>query len=288
MRYLVSFCVMVCLLVSTMSFVAIGKQAFEQIAEFNVPEANQGIGVDALYFYAVDNRAIAKYDKQTGELVAKWEGSPDGPIIHLDSAVVVDGKIYCAHSNWHYWPMVSSIEIWDAATMEHIGSHSFGIHWGSCTWVDRYNGYWWVGFANYNRLYGPDNTFYSYIRGAGNLATTIVKFDDNWQWLEAWVLPKVMLEKFEDMSNSGGSWGPDGFLYLTGHDPAEVYKCKLPEAGSVIEVVDTIPLNIRGQGIAWDRSEPGVLYGIIRATKEERAQGITHKVTVHRLVTIKE
>ena len=31
------------------------------------------------------------------------------------------------------------------------------------------------------------------------------------------------------MSNSGGSWGPDGFLYLTGHDPAEIYKMRLPK-----------------------------------------------------------
>lgn len=45
-----------------------------------------------------------------------------------------------------------------------------------------------------------------------------------------------------------------------------------------------IPMNIRGQGIAWDRSEPGVIYGIIRATAKERAQGGGHKVTAFRLV----
>ena len=45
---------------------------FKQIAEFNAPEANQGIGVDGKYFYAIDNQKIGKYDKNTGELVAKW------------------------------------------------------------------------------------------------------------------------------------------------------------------------------------------------------------------------
>ncbi len=248
---------------------------FKQIAEFNAPEANQGIGVDGKYFYAIDNQKIGKYDKNTGELVAKWEGPKDGPIIHLDSAALIDGKIYCAHSNWNEWPMTSSIEVWDADTMEHVANHSFGIHWGSATWIDLHDGFWWVAFANYDKPYGPEGTLYGH-----KVCTTVVKFSENWQWLEAWTLPKAILERLEDMSNSGGSWGPDGFLYLSGHDPAEVYKCKLPGMGSVIELVEIIPLNIRGQGIAWDRSDPGVIYGIIRATKDEKAQGITHKVIV--------
>ena len=102
--------------------------------------------------------------------------------------------------------------------------------------------------------------------------------------VQSWTLPKAILERFEDMSNSGGSWGPDGFLYLSGHDPAEIYKMMLPKAGSVLQLVEIVPMNIRGQGIAWDRSQPGVIYGIIRATAKERAAGIGHKVTVFRMV----
>ena len=256
------------------------KSALQQIAEFAVPEANQGIGVDEKYFYAVDNQAIAKYEKRTGKLVAKWEGPKDGPIIHLDSAMLMDGKIYCAHSNWNEWPMTSSVEIWDAETMQHIGNHSFGINWGSLTWVDFYNGYWWATFANYDVPYGPNKTPYGY-----KAATQMVKFTADFRYLESWVLPKAILDKFESMSNSGGSWGPDGYLYLSGHDPAELYKMRLPKAGSVLELVEAIPMNIRGQGIAWDRSDRGVIYGIVRATSKEKAAGVTHKVTVFRLVT---
>jgi hypothetical protein len=29
------------------------------------------------------------------------------------------------------------------ATMEHVDTHSFGIHQGSATWVDRHDGSWW-------------------------------------------------------------------------------------------------------------------------------------------------
>jgi len=52
----------------------------------------------------------------------------------------------------------------------------------------------------------------------------------------------------------------------------------------VLELVDIIPMNVRGQGIAWDKSQPGVIYGIIRATAAEKAAGGQHKVTVFKLM----
>ena len=58
----------------------------------------------------------------------------------------------------------------------------------------------------------------------------------------------------------------------------------LPDAGTVLRLVEIVPLNIRGQGIAWDRSQPGVLYGIIRATAQEHAAGVGNRVTVSRLI----
>jgi hypothetical protein len=250
----------------------------EQIGEFAVPDANQGIGVDAGHFYAVDNYSIGKYDKRSGKLVKKWQGVKGGPIEHLDSAMVMDGKIYAAHSNYPKWPMTSSLEIFDAETMQHIGTHSFGIQWGSLTWVDWHDGHWWMTFANYDRLLGPGKTPYGH-----KVNTVMVKFSKDLRPVQSWTLPKVVLDKFEDMSNSGGSWGHDGYLYLSGHDPAEIYRMRLPSAGSTLELVDVIPMNIRRQGIAWDRSDPGVIYGIIRATAAERKAGGSHKVTVFRL-----
>ena len=72
-------------------------------------------------------------------------------------------------------------------------------------------------------------THYGYERN-----TTLVKFTKSWTPVEAWVLPDEVLTPANtgDMSNSGGSWGPDGYLYITGHDPAQVHKVQLPEAGS--------------------------------------------------------
>ena len=41
----------------------------ELVRQLEIPEANQGIAVDARHFYPVDNQTIAKYDKRTGERV---------------------------------------------------------------------------------------------------------------------------------------------------------------------------------------------------------------------------
>ena len=249
-----------------------------RIAEFPVPEAGQGVAVDARHFYAIDNTTIAKYDKTTGTLVKRWVQDKGGPLSHLDGAMVRDGKIYAAHSNYPQWPMTSSLEIWDAATLEHVGTRSFGINWGSLTWIDFQNGYWWLVFANYDQPYGPNRTPYGH-----KLNTQLIKFTPEFQMLEAWSLPRSILDKFGVMSNSGGSWGPDGFLYLTGHDLGELYRMRLPAAGPVLELVTTLPMGVRGQGIAWDRSDAGVIYGVVRATPEERVAGVPNKVVAFRL-----
>jgi hypothetical protein len=253
--------------------------AFEEMDELSVPEANQGVGVDERHFYAVDNQAIAKYDKATGKLVQKWEGPDNGSIVHLDSAMVMNGKLYAAHSNYPGWPMTSSVEIFDAATLEHVDTHTFGVRWGSLTWVDWHDGHWWMTFANYDQRIGPQQAPYG-----GKANTVMVQMTEGFEPVQQWTLPNEVLERFEDMSNSGGSWGPDGFLYLSGHDPAEVYKMAVPKAGSVLELIEIIPLNIRGQGIAWDRSQPGAIFGIIRANARERAAGIGNRVTQSRLI----
>lgn len=254
------------------------QTTFTQVAEFSIDDANQGVGVDEDYFYPVDNTVIAKY-KKDGTFVARRDYKSLG-MIHLDSAVVIHGKIYAAHSNYRRFPMTSSIEVFDADTLDHLGSHSIGIGLGSLTWLDEHDGFFYGAFANYDRTGQlPDGTNVDLPYGT-KYNSTVVKFDKNWQVLEGWIFPVELLDKFEDMSNSGGTWGPDGSLYLSGHDPAEVYKIRFPKVGSILEVEETIPANIRGQGIAWDRSKPGMFYGIIRATDEESDAGISNKVVV--------
>jgi len=96
---------------------------FIKIAEYNCPEAHQGVAVDDSFFYAIGTREIGKYEKISGKLVKKWQEKKNEPIIHLDSGVVIDGKLYAAHSNYPGLPMTSSVEIWDIATLKHVGTH---------------------------------------------------------------------------------------------------------------------------------------------------------------------
>lgn len=224
------------------------------------PEARQGVAVDRDHLYAVTNRAIGKYDRRTGERVGEWEGSEDGPIVHLNSGVVVDGRLYAAHSNYPGVPQVSSIEVWDAVTMEHVASHALGIQNGSATWVDRHDCAWWVAFASYDGRGG--------VPGRGVEWTELVRYDNEWRATNAWVFPAEVVERFRPYSNSGGAWGPDGQLYVTGHDAMEVYVLRLPDAGGVIALVEILPFAGRGQGIAWDPADPEVLFGVRRDTQE--------------------
>ena len=190
------------------------KRGFQEIRRFTAREARQGIAVDDRYFYAITDRAIGKYDKRSGEVVQTWEGPADGPIIHLDSGVVLDGLLYCAHSNYPGVPMVSSIEIWDTRTLEHVGSHSVGIFAGSATWIDRWDGYWWIAFANYAGSGGEP--------GKGPEWTTLVKFHNDWHQVGGYIYPPAVVERFGTMGNSGGTWGEGGRLYITGHNNAEI------------------------------------------------------------------
>lgn len=96
-------------------------------------DANQGVAADRRYFYVVDNQRITKHDKATGRPLLQFAGAEDGPIVHLDSGVVVGDKLYAAHSNYSESPMESSVEVFDVRTMRHVGTHSFGIHRGSLT-----------------------------------------------------------------------------------------------------------------------------------------------------------
>lgn len=239
---------------------------FSLVDRLSAEEANQAVAVDANHVYAITNRKIGKYDKETGERVDGWAGAEDGPIIHLNSGVVIDDTLYCAHSNYPGTPMVSSIEMWDVRTMTHVGSHSFGIDQGSATWVDRRDGHWWVAFAHYGRRVhgGPSGG----MAGKGPDWTALVKYGPNWVRCEGFVFPTAVIDRMRPYSTSGGAWGPNDRLYVTGHDKTEVYVLALPSAGSTLRLLDTADFPGEGQGIAWDPARPDRLYGIRRSERE--------------------
>jgi len=230
-----------------------------EMRRYKADEARQGAAVDATHFYAVTNSQIGKYEKKTGLRVGGWQGDPQ-ITKHINSCTVVGDELICANSNYPDIPMASSVEIFDTATMTAKRSIPLGPGTGSLTWVDRKDGFWWATYANYD---GPGGE-----PGRDHRFTTFVKYDNNWQRVAAWLFPAIVQERFAPMSSSGGVWGDDNLLYITGHDHAELYVLRLPQMGAVLEYVATIPVTFAGQAIAWDWSAKRTLYSIDRGTRE--------------------
>lgn len=233
--------------------------AAKEIRRWKAPEARQGAAVDAQHFYAVVNSRIGKYDKRTGKKVGEWSGDRLR-ITHLNSCAAIGRELVCAHSNFPQVPMTSSVEIFDPRTMRHLRSVPLGMDTGSLTWVERRGDHWWAGFANYDNVGGEP--------GRNHRFTQIVIFDDQWRRVGGYRLPDSVLERLAPFSNSGGSWGEDGLLYLTGHDAQEIYVLREPGEGATLEHIATVSAPLDGQAWAWDRSQPRTLYGITRRQGE--------------------
>lgn len=221
--------------------------------------ARQGVAVGPNDVYAVSNWELVRYDKATGEKRAEWTGEKTR-FPHINSCALIAKDLVCASSNFPGTPHISTVEFFDPRTLAHKRSQALGLGTGSITWVDRKDGFWWAMFANYDGRGGEAPRDHKH--------TTLVKYDDQWRRLEAWALPPTVLERIAPMSISGGGWGPDGRLYLSGHDHPELYAMGLPAGGGVLDHLETIPMEAEGQAIDWDESEPGMLYGITRRTRE--------------------
>ncbi len=242
------------------SLAARASRRIEEVRRLPAPEAHQAVAVDAASFYAIGNHVIARYDKRTGRRMGGWECQRAKPLIHLNSGIVREGVLYCAHSNYPAVPMISSIETWDARTLRHTGSHSFGIEAGSATWVEFRGERRYVNFAHYGSRAGEPNRDPRW--------TTLVEYDAGWRRLQGWVYPEEVLAKLGSYSISGGAFGPAGDLFCTGHDEPELYVLGFPEGGSTLVLKEIVPAPLAGQGIAFDPEEPGMLWGIDRAARQ--------------------
>lgn len=239
-----------------------GDWKYVDIRRIPAPEARQGVAVDDEYLYVISNHALGKYRKTTGERVGGWECPEGDPLTHLNAGIVHEGRLYCAHSNYPGVPHLSSVEIWDTATMRHVGSHSFGRADGSFTWLDRHNGRWIACFVHYGGKGGEPSR--------GPEWTRLVEFDDDWRQTGGWAFPENLMQKLaaRGFSVSGGAFGPGGHLFVTGHDDTALFVLAMPEAGPTLKWVATIPISAQGQAFSWDPREPSLLYTLSKAGRE--------------------
>ncbi|QTN32801.1 hypothetical protein HZ994_10810 [Akkermansiaceae bacterium] len=223
-------------------------------------KASQGVAVDGEYIYAISNTEIRKCDKVTGAAVTVWKADTKRAEFkhfrHLNSGTVIDGKLHCAHSRFPVAPNECTVEIWDVTgeKLDHVETIRMPPTHGSLTWIDRRgDGTWWMCYAVYGRAKNKETKLIHYRRENG-------KFIEE----KSHRFPEEAVASWGTMSCSGGSWGPDGMLYATGHDLAEA--CVLRIHGDKLEYVRTEGgVGFCGQAIAWDRfsKEPG-LWGIVK------------------------
>lgn len=230
-------------------------------SRFEAPEARQGVAVDDAYLYVIGNRVVGKYDKATFERVAAWSSGEDGPIIHFNAGIVFEDHLVLAHSNYPEIPMTGSVEFFDPETLQPVASHSFGAYFGSVTWVLPFRDGWLVCFAHYaNRAAEPnrDPTW-----------TNLVHFDRQWRRIGGWVFPKALFAHIGGAYTlSGGAFGPEELLYVSGHDDPELHLLRFPSQGSEMVWLGSIPMPAAGQAFAWDPAQPDRFYGINKPTRE--------------------
>jgi len=222
-------------------------------------DADQGVAADGRWLYAIDNHTIARIDAKTGVMEARWDGDP-AKFKHINSCTVEGRVLVCAASNYPDVPMQSLIERFDAKSLAHLGTQDLGHGPGSLTWTMRHDGAWYACFANYDAKGGE--------AGRDHRFTTLVRYDAQWHEQARWTFPDSVLERFAPRSASGGAWGADGLLYVTGHDRPELYALRVPAGGGVLEHLATIAIPTNGQAISWDGRDQRLLWSIERRTHE--------------------
>lgn len=239
-----------------------GDWKFTEMRRMIAAEARQGVASDGEFIYAIGDYAVGKYRKTTGERIAGWACPKGEPLIHMNAGVVYRGVLYCAHSNYPNLPMMSSVEMFDTATLKHIGARSFGRTDGSLTWIDRYQDGWVACFVHYGKSGGEP--------GKGPEWTRLVQFDHEWRQIGGWTFPADLVAKAgtRGYSFSGGAFGPGGNLFVTGHDDAVLFMLSIPTSGTTLQWTATIPIAAQGQAFGWDPKEPGVFYSLSRKASE--------------------
>ncbi len=214
---------------------------------FPAPEAHQAAASNGDMVFAITSRAVAKYDRKTGDRLALSTGEAR----HLNSGYMFEGKLLCAHSNYPLKPERSEIKSLDPKTMKLTTFHDFEDYGGSLTWVIWKDDAWWCNFAKY---------------GKENGGTFLCRFDDDWKETGRWTYPESVIRQLGSYSLSGGLWRGDTLL-ATDHDHGRLYRLKLPRSGKVLEYLGAQAVPFTGQGFAIDTESNGLI-GINRAKKQ--------------------
>jgi hypothetical protein len=124
------------------------------------------------------------------------------------------------------------------------------------TWFDNYRGGWIAGFAHYDKNGGVPFKDHGF--------SSVVTFDSTWRRTGGWLFPSSAIDRMAPYAASGGALGPDGWLYLLGHDRPEMYVVGRPVMGPTMIHLATIDLEAEGQAFSWATGESRTIFAIDR------------------------
>ena len=203
-------------------------------------EATQAAAADEQNFYAISSTTVAVYERASSKRI-QTTTSPG--TLHLNSGFLWQGKIYCAHSNYPKQPHSSDIRVFDPKTAKLTIFHTFAQPPGSLVWCIRRGDSWWCCFAHY---------------GADNAKTVLVEYRAEFQEKRLWTFPEKVIAEWDGMSASGGIWDGETLLTSHHHDPV-LYRLRIPQRGTVLELVERLNCPFPGQGIAVDPVTGGLI-----------------------------
>jgi len=222
------------------------KPGYQATSFLPVREATQAAAADLKSVYAISNTTIVRVDRLTGAELARAT-APD--LRHLNSAVLHEGRVYCAHSNYPLQPEESDIRQYDPETNTLTLFHRFEQPPGSLTWCLPRDGVWWCCFARYGRE---------------NDQTVLIRYEADWKETGRWTFPKEVVEDWDGMSASGAVF--DGATLLVSHHHFQVlYRLAIPDQPGTLRFIEALASPFPGQGIAVDPVGGG-LVGIDRPT----------------------
>ena len=223
------------------------KPGYKATRSLPAREATQAAAADRTSVYALSNTTIVRLDRTTGAELARAT-APDTR--HLNSAVLHEGRLFCAHSNYPLRPEESEIRQYDPETNTIALFHRFDQPPGSLTWCLPRDGSWWCCFARY---------------GVENHQTVLIRYDADWKETGRWFFPKAVVDDWDGMSASGAVF--DGATLLVSHHHVQVlYRLAIPDAPGSLTLGEALTCPFPGQGIAVDPADGG-LVGIDRPSR---------------------
>jgi len=210
------------------------------------PHATQAAAADDRRVYAISNTTVATYDRRTGRQLATATAPGTE---HLNSGFMHDGRLFCAHSNYPATPPESDIRVFDPDAGRLEVFHRFADPPGSLVWCVVRDGAWWCCFAGY---------------GLDNGRTVLVEYAPGGFDHERrrFTFPEAVIADWDGMSASGGVFSGCDLLVSHHHFPV-LYRLRVPDVGTTLELVEALACPFPGQGFAADPVTGG-LVGIDR------------------------